>query len=132
MDTRLATIFNESFERCKKQSNFLDRFYEHFLSSSKEVRDKFVGTDMKSQKDVLLISLSYMMMASTNPKLLSKISEKHNIRNRNIPPHLYSLWLDSMIKTVSDIDLKFDQHVELAWRETLSPGIAFMISKYHC
>ena len=130
MDIELANIFNESFERCKKQSNFLDLFYEYFLSSSEEVRDKFVGTDMKSQKEVLLISLSYMMMASTNPTLLSKISEKHNIHNRNIPPHLYNFWLESMIKTVSDIDREFNHHVEIAWREILSPGIEFMISKY--
>lgn len=125
-----AALFNESFERCSADSAFLDRFYEYFLSSSTEVQEKFVDTDMTRQKETLLISLSYMMMASTNPELLNKTAVKHNIHNRDIKPHLYELWLESMIKAVEATDERFDSAVESAWRKVLAPGIKYLIERH--
>jgi len=126
-----AVIFNDSFDRCSNDPAFLDRFYECFLSCSEEVREKFSGTDMKAQKDVLLISLSYMMMAQQNPEILLKTAQKHNVNNRNIPPHLYSYWLDSMVKAVQITDARFDASVEKAWRTILEPGVNYMIDHYN-
>ena len=37
-------VFRESLERCGR-GVFVDRFYERFLASSPEVREKFAGTD---------------------------------------------------------------------------------------
>ena len=126
----LFSVFNDSFERCSADSAFLDRFYENFLSCSSEVRNKFRDTDMKVQKDTLLISLSYMMMASKNPELLRKTATKHNIHNRDVKPHLYELWLESMIKAVAETDHLFTTGVESAWREVLTPGIKYMIERH--
>jgi len=123
-------IFNDSFDRCSKDPAFLDRFYEFFLACSEEVREKFTDTNMKDQKDVLMISLSYMMMAHKDPKILYKTAEKHNVNNRNIPPHLYVYWLDSMIRAVQITDIQFDHSVERAWRVILEPGINYMIEQY--
>ena len=114
--------FNDSFERCINDPHFLDQFYEHFLASSDEVSVMFKNTDMGTQKVMLMTSLVYMSEA--HPGLLSSIADKHN----HIKPYLYTLWLDSLIATAKFIDPLFD--AEILWRETLQPGIDFMISKY--
>ncbi len=110
---------------------FLDKFYEIFLSSSDEVSAMFEDTDMGTQKAMLMTSLVYMSHANNDsPGLLLNIAEKHNKNNLNIKPHLYKLWLDSLIAAANSIDPLFDENTEKLWRETLQPGIDFMISRY--
>ncbi len=43
-------LLNDSFERCTARSRFLDRFYDLFLASSKEVAEKFSRTDFRKQR----------------------------------------------------------------------------------
>ncbi len=126
-----STKFNASFERCINDPFFLDQFYEVFLSSSEEVSLLFKNTDMGTQKAMLMTSLVYMSRANNDePDLLSTIAEKHNKNNLNIKPYFYSLWLDSLLTTAKTIDPVFDTKTEKLWRETLQPGIDFMVSKY--
>jgi len=80
---------------------------------------------------MLMTSLVYMSLAHNDESdLLSTIAEKHNKNNLKIKPYFYSLWLDSLIKAAQSIDPAFDIHTEKLWRETLQPGIDFMISQY--
>ena len=123
--------FNESFERCLNDLSFLDEFYEIFLSSSDEVYQMFKDTEVETQKVMLMTSLVYMSRSqNSNSDLLLNIAKKHNEKNLNIKPHLYSLWLDSLVAAAYSIDLLFDESTEKLWRETLKPGIDYMISKY--
>ncbi len=123
-------VFNASFERCGKEKLFLDTFYELLISCSEEIREKFRDTDMRVQKETLMISLSYMMMACRDPEILARTAEKHNIHNRDIPPHLYQVWLDCMLQAVSQTDPAYEPRIGQAWREVLRPGIDYMIGKY--
>ena len=126
-----STQFNDSFERCINDPLFLDKFYEIFLSSSDEVYQMFKNTEMETQKVMLMTSLVYMSNAHNDtPGLLSEIANKHAKNNLNIKPHLYKLWLDSLIAAANSIDPLFDVNTEKLWRETLQPGIDFMISRY--
>ena len=129
--TNTSTQFNDSFERCINDPLFLDEFYEIFLSSSDEVSAMFEDTDMGTQKAMLMTSLVYMSRAhNDSPGLLSSIAEKHNKNHLNIKPYLYMLWLDSLIAAARSIDPLFDKKTEGLWRETLQPGIDYMISRY--
>jgi len=126
-----STQFNASFERCINDPFFLDQFYEVFLSSSEEVSLLFHNTDMGTQKAMLMTSLVYMSRAHNDePGLLATIAERHNKKDLNIKPYFYSIWLDSLITAAKIIDPVFDKKTETLWRETLQPGIDFMISKY--
>ena len=62
MDDTEATIslFNDSFDRVSN-TDFFDIFYTLFLNSSKEVANKFAGTDMRRQKQMLKQSIAYML-----------------------------------------------------------------------
>lgn len=122
--------FNDSFERCNGDPAFLERFYTIFISSNSEVAEKFKNTDMENQKSVLLISLSYMMMAHKSPQVLDKMAVRHSARHLDIQPHLYALWLDCMVEAVKATDSYFDDGVERAWRKMMQPGIDYIISKH--
>ncbi len=129
--TNMPTKFNDSFERCINDPFFLDKFYDIFLSSSDEVYQMFINTEMATQKAMLMTSLVYMSHAHKDtPGLLSKIAESHNKNNLNIKPHLYKLWLDSLVMAANSIDPLFDLNTEKLWRETLQPGIDFMVSRF--
>ena len=131
METEYTQVFNDSFQRCTGDSDFLGRFYQIFLSSSEEVRAKFLHTDMQRQKKIMLKSLAYMVHASSNPASIHKTAINHDKHHLNIDPHFYELWLESMIKAVEQTDQRFNEKVEQAWRETLQPGINHMIKQYH-
>ena len=129
--TNILAQFNESFERCVNNPLFLDQFYDIFLSSSDEVKAIFRNTDMEIQKVMLVTSMAYMTSAYDNKSsFLSNIAERHNKNNLNIKPHLYPLWLDSLIAAAKLTDPLFSIHTEKMWREILQPGINYMIRKY--
>jgi hemoglobin-like flavoprotein len=127
-------LFNDSFLRCQNSSGFLDRFYELFLASSKEVRDKFKNTDFQKQKMALKSSF-YMMMLTVQgnargQRYIEEISDLHGRERLDIKPEMYDLWLESLLKTVKEFDPKFDEEVERVWRSLMNQGIDFMKSRY--
>ena len=123
-------LFNDSFERCKKDDLFLDRFYKVFLSSSKEVKEKFKNTDMDLQKKILKLSLPFMLSAHQTPQVLSKVAKSHSKNELDIKPYLYKLWIDSMIEAVKQTDIECSPEIETAWRDIMKPGIDYLIDKY--
>ncbi len=130
MDDDYRNIFNDSFERCAKDPQFLDRFYTLFIDCNDEVRELFRHTDMARQKELMMITLSYMMLAQSTPELLDRVAERHNRRNLDIRPHLYVTWLDCMLAAVHQTDPKFSREVDAAWRATLKPGIDYLVRHY--
>ena len=89
------------------------------------------NTHIEVQKVMLVTSMAYMTSAYDNKSSpLTEIADKHNKNNLNIRPHLYSLWIDSLIASAKLIDPLFDINTEKMWREVLQSGIDYMISRY--
>ena len=128
------TVFNESLNRCQTDPLFLTLFYQKFILSNAEVREKFSQTDMQKQKIVLHASLHMIMLATQNNKAatvyLEQIASRHSKSELNIKPELYGHWLESLILTVGEVDPEFSKEVENAWRNVMNYGIEYMISKY--
>ena len=129
-------IFEESFWRVigddSKEVQFFTRFYENFMSSSEEVREKFKHTDMEHQKMMLEKSLFRVAMFNGRhvaTEELQRIAEVHSRQRQNIRPGLYDLWIDALMKTVAEYEENFTDDIDLAWRVVLAPGIEFM--KFH-
>jgi len=134
MHERDSELFNDSYERCMRQSGFLERFYEIFVASSDEVAAKFVRTDFQKQVRMLKVSL-YMLMnaAGTLPEgtvHLERIAELHSRRQLDIQPEFYDLWLVCLLEAVREFDASFCEDVEAAWRHVLAHGIRVMKSRY--
>ena len=131
---RAAELFNDSLERCTARDEFLDRFYDLFLASSREVAEKFRQTDFPKQKRMLKASL-YMMILMADGKTeiqgdLQRIAKRHSRTDLDIRPELYMLWLDCLIQAAREFDPRFTPETEMAWRRIMERGIAFMQSHY--
>lgn len=126
-------IFAASFRRVLGEGAynpaFTDRFYDHFLATSAEVARRFAHTDMGQQKTMLHDSLLVLVDFNHNRRLTSQMARLARVHSRDgqdIAAELYTLWLDALVNTVKESDSDFSDQVELAWRMTLAPGIAYL------
>jgi hemoglobin-like flavoprotein len=133
---RDSEIFRASLKRCLVDTDFLRHFYELFMASSPEVREKFKGTDFPRQARVLADSLYIMAVASESKedaiawKELDRLAERHSRKGLDIRPDLYASWLDCLTKAASEFDAEFSPEIEEAWRKALAPGIAHLSASY--
>jgi hemoglobin-like flavoprotein len=129
-------VFRRSLHRCLADPAFLESFYDAFVGSSEEVREKFKNTDMARQKRMLEDSLYVMALAlqqgldSPARGDLPRIAERHGQRDLDVRPELYDLWASSLIETAGRYDPEFTPEIERAWRDTLAAGIEYMRSRY--
>lgn len=128
------SICRASLRRCNSNPEFLDIFYDRFISSSQKVAEKFEHVDMEKQKQTLKRSLRMLIMSGrgddTAVMFLRQVAERHSRRGLNIEPGMYAPWLESLIATVQQVDVDFSPEVEQAWREILGRGIEYMIAAY--
>lgn len=131
------TFFHESYQRTmgseSESEEFLDAFYDAFMSKSIEIAAKFAHTNMRRQRQMLYRSLRHMVDFSVERHAsedLRKTAEHHSASQLDINPNLYDIWLDSLIETVQLFDPEFTEEIELAWRVVLAPGIVYMKFKY--
>jgi len=134
MNERERELFNDSLERCTQRSDFIDRFYEKFLSSSEEVREKFKNTDFKRQRRMLHSSLYLLVFASEGREEgvlhLDRIAKLHSRHQLDIQPHLYNLWAECLLATVKDCDPRFSEDVGQAWRSMIRIGVDHLVKRY--
>ena len=135
MNPIVLAVFEASLKRCEARPDFLDVFYENFLSSSPEVAEKFVGTDFTRQKELLRTSLHHLLLVARDPKqgpdpYLEDVSVRHGAGGLAIGAHLYDLWLDSLLKAVRACDPEHVPEVEAAWEEVMMVGIHYLCANY--
>ena len=133
IDGEVIIRFRTSLERCLARSEFLERFYQRFMASSEEVREKFAKTDFSKQHRVLRGSLYLMSRAAMGledgREHLMAVAKTHGSAQLAIPPHHYDLWLEALIETAREMEQHFDAELEAAWREVL--GLAVHIVRDH-
>lgn len=135
MDREILDTMDASFRRCCADAAFLDRFYERFMASSPEVRERFEGTDFVRQKRALLASLHLILLAAEDeekgpPRYLKDLAVRHSKQGLDIRPDLYDLWRESLLETVSEFDAHFDPEARRAWEKVLAVGISYLVSHY--
>ena len=136
MATSESETFRASLRRCLADTAFLHDFYELFMASSDEVRQKFKGTEFPRQTRVLADSLYIMAVASESKddaiawKELDRLAERHSRSGLDIRPDLYESWVECLIKAAGEYDPDFSPEIETAWRSSLAPGIAHLRSRY--
>ncbi len=130
-------LFNESYARVFRDDETGDRFfaefYERFLASSPEIQRKFEHTDLEKQRRMLKQSLQHMLSFFTVREAsdyMRGIARLHSQSHHDIAPHLYDVWLHSLIETVKDTDPRYTRDVGLAWKMIMSMGITYMTDMY--
>ena len=128
--------FRASLNRCLAQPDFLRNFYELFVASSPEVREKFKDTDFPRQTRVLADSLYMMAVAAQLERNagawaeMDRLARRHDRTGLDIRPGLYDLWRDCLLQAVSRHDPEYSREIETAWRETLAVGIEYLRSRH--
>ena len=131
MDREHKLIFNDSFQTCYADPQFIQRFYQLFIASSEDIQQKFANTDMAVQIRMMKKSLAYMMLVNSNPDPIRDTAKRHDKAHLDIKPKFYDYWMEAMIEAVKVTDPKFSAKTESAWRESLKPGIDLMLKSYH-
>ncbi len=129
---RPADRVMQSYGRCCASPQFFDTFYRLFTASSPQVREKFLNTEMPTQKQLLRAGiLTLVLHARGMPdSKLRAIGQSHAREGFDIRPELYDLWLDSLLQAIRAHDHAADEGDLAAWREVLEPGIALIKSFY--
>jgi len=137
MTSEHVDVFRASLKRCLATPHFLGKFYEAFVASSEEVREKFRNTDLDHQAKMLADSLYTLAVAAqaqpgANPAWaeMPRLAARHSRADLDISPALYDHWLDCLLDTVRDHDPEFSPAIESAWRQTLMVGVEYMRSRY--
>ncbi len=101
-------LFLQSLSRCTAAENFIPSFYDRFLNSSDDVREKSQHTDFERQNRMLLRSLKLAAAATSgDPEGLRELRERAETHDRyhlNIEPKFYYLWRSAIIDTASETD----------------------------
>ena len=116
------------------EAGFLERFYELFLDSSDEVRERFKDTNFERQRRALSSSLVLMILAldggAPARTYMDQVAARHSRDDLDVPPRMYDAWLDCLMLAAREFDPQFDDALEQDWRSTLSEGIALMRARY--
>ena len=128
-------LFHDSYLRCvvSDQDGFFRRFYQLFIAADPEISKMFSNTNMDRQISLLQESLLHMIDFSNSKvanERMRQVAIYHGSTEMNIPVHMFDLWMDRLVATVREHDTRFNAHIEMAWRVSLAPGIAFI--KAHC
>ncbi|HEV8268215.1 MAG TPA: globin domain-containing protein [Thermoanaerobaculia bacterium] len=123
-------LFNDSLERCTADPRFLPRFYDIFMASSEEVRQKFEKTDFKRQHRMLKASLFLLVVAAEGrpegKAHLDEMAVRHGPGQLGIRPEMYDLWYGALLRAVREIDASFSPKTEQAWDRVLHLGIDYL------
>ena len=124
----------DSFKRCEASGDFAEKFYEVFLSASPEIAPFFANTEFSKQRKLLRATVYVLVTRDVDdPKArdqLNKVGRSHSRSQLDIRPELYDVWLDSLCKTVGEMDPKWGADLENAWRERMQRGIAVIAAAY--
>ena len=127
-----ADLVMQSYGRCCASSGFFDSFYQYFLASSPEIRDKFAHTNMPAQRLLLRQGiLNLVMHARGMPDTkLRALGCSHARGALDIRPELYDLWLQALLQSIGEHDGQCDANTRLAWHEVLNKGISVIKAQY--
>lgn len=125
---------NRSFGQCCVSNGFFDEFYRHFLQQSKEIRNKFLTTEMEAQKRLLRTGISHLILtykgALMSERKIETLAKSHSRNQLDIKPSMYPLWQASLFEAIKNHDPDFSEQTRSAWREVLDKGLSRMKQDY--
>lgn len=114
----------QSYGRCLRQGDFIERFYEVFMASHPKVRELFATTDMGRQRLALRRGISVAIFHAAGSPLSRRATAEmacvHARRGRApVDPALYPYWIESLLKVVAEADPEADEALLARWRQAM-------------
>ena len=125
-----ANELTASYYRCRRDENFLDTFYDVFLSKSPAIAQMFAKTDFKLQKLMLRQSLLELLCFDREMSGTREEIERLGLRHKElrVTPEMYSMWLDSLCEAIKKHDPNYTPALEQLWRGAMLKSIKEMVA----
>lgn len=125
----------QSYGRCLREKNFIERFYEIFLDSHPTIRPMFAQTDFQRQRMALRRGISAAISHAAGSSLsrftTEQMAHAHSRRGHApVPPELYPYWVDSLVQAVSETDPQANPQLIARWREGMAAVINTFVKHY--
>lgn len=118
---------HQSFNRCLRDKDFLNRFYRIFLDSDPRIGRKFENTDWKMQVHLLRHGISASILYAAGGDLgeheLARLHKSHGRKGYKVDSWMYDNWLESLIAAIRETDPQIDDQLEARWRAAMSKAI---------
>jgi hemoglobin-like flavoprotein len=128
-----VTAVKESFGRVYGP-RLPERFYDILLHADPRIAALFKHTDFARQKELFLHGLvsllDYAEGKASGKMAIKRLGELHSRKRMNIAPDMFIVWINSLIKTLAELDPNFSPQLEAEWRRALSPGIDVIKQMY--
>ena len=126
-------VFNDSYERCLANCDFIGRFHEIFVASCEVVAQTIADTNVSEQAGMIDAPLyKIMALRTVSPEDVAshfrKIGVEHGRTHQDIAPGYHDLWEKCLLETVAECDDQYDSDVKNAWTAVLADGIKVMKS----
>ncbi len=134
VDEEALRTAKASYDRCCARPDFFICFYSNFFRQCPEVEPLFAQTDFERQRGLLRHAIGLLLIfprhEKTEPTVLTRVADRHARGDLGISPDKYPAFVESLMQTVSEHDPEFDGRIDLAWRQSIAPGIAYMQDRY--
>jgi hemoglobin-like flavoprotein len=112
----------QSYGRCLREKNFIERFYEIFLASHPDIAPMFEKTDFAKQRMALRrgisAAISHASGSSLSQRTTDQMADSHSRKGHTpVPPELYPYWVDSLAQAVSEMDPEATPQLVARWRK---------------
>lgn len=112
----------QSYGRCLREKNFIERFYEIFLASHPDIAPMFAKTDFQKQRMALRrgisAAISHAAGSSLSKRTTDQMADAHSRKGHApVRPELYRYWVDSLAQAVSEMDPEATPQLIARWRE---------------
>lgn len=111
----------QSYGRCLRGKNFIERFYEIFLQSDPRIAPMFASTDFQQQRFALRrgisVAISHAAGSSLARGTIAQMAQTHSRKGRvPVPPELYRFWIESLVQAVTEFDPEVTPGLLGRWR----------------
>ena len=112
----------QSYGRCLRGKNFIERFYEIFLESHPSIRPMFEKTDFQTQRMALRhgisAAISYASGSSLTKRTMDQMADVHSRKGHApVSPDLYPYWIDSLVQAIKENDPQATPELLARWRQ---------------
>ena len=119
-----------SYARCRERGGFIEAFYERLWQRDHAIKQRFAGTDMERQHQVMREAINTLMMFAGGSSIarmaLERLSRSHSPAGYDVSPEQYQLFAEALIETARSFDPRWQPQLETAWREALTPGLDYL------
>ncbi|MCX7556716.1 globin [Xanthomonadaceae bacterium JHOS43] len=125
----------QSYGRCLREKNFIERFYEIFLASHPDIAPMFEKTDFNTQRFALRRGISVAIEHANGSRLaertMNQMADTHSRKGSvPVPPSLYRYWVDSLVRTVDEVDPQSSDALLERWRTGMNKVVSTFQAHY--